>query len=67
MSPLSLSLLIVLSDFPISPVTSTFPASGFWGVDQTITLGSTLIQSLSADVVDTGTTLVLIASGSYPS
>ncbi|KAJ3477060.1 hypothetical protein NLI96_g10724 [Meripilus lineatus] len=49
-----------------APITSTSPASEFWGIDQTIRYGaSTSIQSLTAGIVDTGTTLVLIASDSF--
>jgi hypothetical protein len=44
-------------------VTTTSPASQFFGVDQSITFGSTPILSATAGIVDTGTTLVLLASG----
>ena len=46
-----------------SPVTSTLPSSEFWGINQAITYGSTTILSSTAGIVDTGTTLLLIASG----
>ncbi|KAA1468101.1 acid protease [Dentipellis sp. KUC8613] len=46
-----------------SPLTSTSPASEFWGINQSIKYGSTTILSTTAGIVDTGTTLVLIASG----
>ncbi|PIL28749.1 transporter [Ganoderma sinense ZZ0214-1] len=48
------------------PITSTSPASDYVGIDQSITYGSsrTLILSATAGITDTGTTLVLIASGS---
>ncbi|TFY81525.1 hypothetical protein EWM64_g2487 [Hericium alpestre] len=48
-----------------SPLTSTSPASEFWGIDQSITYGSTTILSETAGIVDTGTTLVLIASDAF--
>ncbi|KAI0783297.1 aspartic peptidase A1 [Abortiporus biennis] len=49
-----------------TPITRTSPASEFWGIAQTITYGtSTAIQSNSAGIVDTGTTLVLIASDAF--
>ncbi|KAM5546168.1 hypothetical protein V8D89_000294 [Ganoderma adspersum] len=46
------------------PITSTSPASGYVGIDQSITYGSsgTTILSSTAGITDTGTTLVLIAS-----
>ena len=45
-----------------SPITSTFPASEFVGIDQTIAFGNQTILT-SSGIVDTGTTLLLIASG----
>ncbi|CAL1694484.1 unnamed protein product [Somion occarium] len=46
-----------------APITRTSPASEFWGIDQTIRYGaSTSILSSTAGIVDTGTTLTLIAS-----
>lgn len=49
--------------FRCSPITRTSPASEFWGIDQTITLGDASILTSTAGIVDTGTTLVLIATG----
>ncbi|EKM77225.1 hypothetical protein AGABI1DRAFT_93597 [Agaricus bisporus var. burnettii JB137-S8] len=47
----------------LSPVTSTQPASFFWGIDQSVRYGaSNTILSTAAGIVDTGTTLVLLAS-----
>ena len=48
-----------------SPITSTSPASEYVGIDQSITYGSagTTILSSTAGITDTGTTLVLLASG----
>ncbi|VDC06882.1 unnamed protein product [Peniophora sp. CBMAI 1063] len=46
--------------------TSTSPASYYWGIDQTITYGtSTSILSNNAGIVDTGTTLIYIATDAY--
>ena len=48
------------------PITSTSPASAYWGIDQTLTYGeNTKILDSTAGIVDTGTTLVLIASGKH--
>ncbi|KAI0689556.1 aspartic peptidase domain-containing protein [Cytidiella melzeri] len=44
------------------PVTTTSPASEFFGVDQSVSYGSTTILSTTAGIVDTGTTLVMLAS-----
>ena len=47
-----------------SPITSTSPASEFWGINQSIRYGSsTTVLSSTAGIVDTGTTLTLIATG----
>jgi len=45
------------------PITSTSPASAYWGIDQSISYGTTTILSNTAGIVDTGTTLILIATG----
>ncbi|KII85701.1 hypothetical protein PLICRDRAFT_701179 [Plicaturopsis crispa FD-325 SS-3] len=48
-----------------APITRTSPASEFWGINESITYGSatgTSILTSTAGIVDTGTTLVLIAS-----
>lgn len=48
------------------PITGTSPASGYWGIDQDITYGSSKesILNLTAGIVDTGSTLILLATGS---
>jgi hypothetical protein len=38
-------------------------AANYWGINESITYGSTTILSETAGIVDTGTTLILIASG----
>ncbi|KAG1809557.1 aspartic peptidase domain-containing protein, partial [Suillus variegatus] len=43
-------------------ITSISPASGYWGIDQSISYGDTLILDETAGIVDTGTTLIYIAS-----
>ena len=52
-----------------SPITSTSPASDYVGIDQSITYGSagTTILASTAGITDTGTTLVLLASGTSSS
>ena len=54
-------------DLVRSPLTGTSPASNYWGINQSITYGSsgTTILDSTAGIVDTGTTLVLIASDAY--
>ncbi|KAG2032183.1 aspartic peptidase domain-containing protein [Suillus americanus] len=47
------------------PITSTSPASTYWGIDQSISYGSMSILSETAGIVDTGTTLILIASDAF--
>lgn len=49
-----------------TPLTTTSPASEYWGIDESITYGSdTTILDSTAGIVDTGTTLILIASDAY--
>ena len=53
-------------DLSYAPLTKTWPASAYWGVDQAITYGDGAEQVLkagSAGIVDSGTTMILIASG----
>ena len=39
----------------LRPITSTSPASSYWGIDASIAYGDTSILSLTAGIVDTGT------------
>ena len=48
------------------PITPTSPASAYWGIDQTLTYGeNTKILDSTAGIVDTGTTLLLIATDAF--
>lgn len=47
------------------PITTTYPSNYYWGIDQNITYGSTLILDTTAGIVDTGTTLILIADDGF--
>ncbi|KAJ7625265.1 acid protease [Mycena polygramma] len=48
------------------PITETSPANNYWGIDQSITYGSrTTILELTAGIVDTGTTLLLLATDAF--
>lgn len=44
------------------PLTLTYPASAYWGINQTVTYGSTTLLPNNAGIVDTGTTLILLAT-----
>ncbi|KAF9481152.1 acid protease [Pholiota conissans] len=53
-------------EIAFTPITKTSPASQYWGIDQTITYGSSGSPILtSAGIVDTGTTLLLIATDAF--
>ena len=52
-------------DIAYVPVTSTSPASRYWGLNQTISYGGSSILSFTAGIVDTGTTLVLLATDAF--
>lgn len=54
---------VITSSVNYVPLTTTFPSSYFWGIDQSITYGSDTVLASTAGVVDTGTTLILIATG----
>lgn len=54
---------VIISPVNYVPLTTTSPATSFWGIDQSITYGSDTILSLTAGIIDTGTTLILIATG----
>ncbi|KAG2054184.1 aspartic proteinase [Suillus hirtellus] len=47
-----------------TPITTTQPSSRYWGIDQSISYGSTMILS-STGIVDVGTTYILIASDAF--
>jgi len=46
-------------------ITATSPASEFWGINESILYGTETILSTTAGIVDTGTTLILIASNAF--
>lgn len=48
-----------------APITKTSPAKYYWGVDQTVTYGSSAVLSSTAGIVDTGTTLTLLATDAF--
>ncbi|KAG2350726.1 acid protease [Suillus weaverae] len=48
-----------------TPITPYGSASGFWGINESITYGTTTILSATSGIVDTGTTLILIASDAF--
>ncbi|KAG2044365.1 aspartic peptidase domain-containing protein [Suillus americanus] len=50
-------------DIGYTPITTTNPASTYWGINESITYGSTTILSSTAGIVDTGTTFLYIATG----
>jgi hypothetical protein len=56
----------ITGDITFVPITSTSPASQYWGIDQTVSYGSgTTILNTTAGIVDTGTTLLMIASDAF--
>ncbi|KZT62876.1 acid protease [Calocera cornea HHB12733] len=50
-----------------TPITTTEPASYYWGIDQSITLGGETIMTTTAGIVDTGTTLLYLPENTYDS
>ncbi|OSX61338.1 hypothetical protein POSPLADRAFT_1171012 [Postia placenta MAD-698-R-SB12] len=59
---------LYFGDIAYTPITSTFPASLYWGVNVSATYGlQTIIPDSYAGIVDTGTTLIYIADDWYQS
>ncbi|KAJ7069510.1 acid protease [Mycena amicta] len=54
-------------DITFVPITKTAPASQYWGIDQSVTYGQdgSTILDLTAGIVDTGTTLLLLATDAF--
>ncbi|KAF8808106.1 aspartic protease [Phlegmacium glaucopus] len=50
-----------------TPLTTVSPSNLFWGINQSILYGTTTILSSAPGIVDTGTTLVLIATNALNS
>lgn len=46
-------------------LTTTYPASEYWGIDQSVAYGGSTILSSTAGIVDSGTTMILLATGLY--
>jgi len=46
-------------------ITSTSPANEFWGINQSVNYNGKTILSTTAGIVDTGTTLVLLATNAF--
>ncbi|KAF9061456.1 acid protease [Rhodocollybia butyracea] len=56
----------ITGDITFVPITSTSPASQFWGIDQSVSYGSDMtILNSTAGIVDTGTTLLMIATDAF--
>ncbi|KAF8141308.1 acid protease [Boletus edulis] len=47
------------------PLTKTQLASDYWGIEQSISYGDDIIQPSTAGIIDTGTTLILIATNAF--
>ncbi|KAG1851513.1 aspartic peptidase domain-containing protein [Suillus tomentosus] len=55
----------ITGDVSYVPITTTSPASEYWGINQSIRYGSMPILDETAGIVDTGTTLIYIASDAF--
>ncbi|KAG1870699.1 acid protease [Suillus subalutaceus] len=55
----------ITGDISYVPITSIYPASMYWGIDQSISYGSTSILAETAGVVDTGSTFISIATDAF--
>jgi cathepsin E len=48
-----------------TPITTSFPASTFWGIDASICYGDVPILTTTAGIIDTGAPLIMIASDAF--
>jgi pepsin A len=48
-----------------APITTTSPASTFWGIDTSFTYGAQTVLASTAGIVDHGTTLLLLATDAF--
>ncbi|GJE94124.1 A1 family peptidase [Phanerochaete sordida] len=48
-----------------TPITASSPASDYWGIDQTISYAGQTIAGQTSGIVDSGTTMLLLASDHY--
>ncbi|KAG1880106.1 aspartic peptidase domain-containing protein [Suillus subluteus] len=48
-----------------TPLTTTYPSSYYWGINESIAYGTTTILSETAGIINTGTTLILIATNAF--
>ncbi|KAG2032182.1 aspartic peptidase domain-containing protein [Suillus americanus] len=55
----------ITGDISFASITSAYPANTYWGIDQSISYGSMPILDKTAGIVDTGTTLILIATDAF--
>ena len=55
----------IRGDVTFVDITSSYPASRFWGVDASVSYGSHCLLSGNAGIVDSGTTLTLLASDKF--
>ncbi|KAI6148307.1 aspartic peptidase domain-containing protein [Pisolithus tinctorius] len=56
---------VVTGTVNYTPITNTYSSAFFWGIDQSITYGGKTILPSTAGIVDTGTTLILIATDAF--
>ncbi|KAF9579372.1 hypothetical protein BGW38_004400 [Lunasporangiospora selenospora] len=55
----------VIGDVVYTPITTTFPASNFWGIDASFMYGGEVILALTAGIVDHGTAMLLLAADAF--
>ncbi|GJE88426.1 acid protease [Phanerochaete sordida] len=55
----------IKGDLTYVPITDTSPASNYWGIDQDLSYGGQKLLSGAAGIVDTGTTLLMIATDAF--
>lgn len=56
---------LYVGELGYASLTTTYPASEYWGIDQSVAYGGSTILSSTAGIVDSGTTMILLATGRW--
>jgi hypothetical protein len=59
------TVISVVDNIHYVPITQQSPANRYWGVDQTLSYGKDKVILQSAGIIDTGTTLLLLATDAF--
>ncbi|KAJ7590611.1 acid protease [Mycena floridula] len=55
----------IVGEMTYVPITGCSPANKYWGIDQKVTYGDVTLCDMTAGIVDTGTTLLLLGTKAF--